>query len=45
MFKKTQNLKGLTANFVLGLSEQCSRVQIFSALFWKKSNNLQKIND
>ena len=29
MFKKKQNLKGLTVNLVLGLSEQCSRVQIF----------------
>ena len=29
MFKKTQNLKGLTVNLVLGLFKQCSRVQMF----------------
>ena len=29
MFKKPQNLKGLTVSLVLGLFKQCSRVQIF----------------
>ena len=29
MFKKPQNLKGLTVNLVQGLFKQCSRVQIF----------------
>ena len=29
MFKKTQIMKGLTMNLVLGLFKQCSRVQIF----------------
>ena len=33
MFKKPQNLKGLTVNLVLGLFKQCSRVQIFFAFF------------
>ena len=28
MFKKPQNLKGLTVNLVLGLFKQCSWVQI-----------------
>ena len=28
MFKKTQNLKGLTLNLVLGIFKQCPRVQI-----------------
>ena len=31
MFKKPQNLKGLTVNLVQGLLKQCSRVQIFFA--------------
>ena len=31
MFKKPQNKKGLTVNLVLGLFEQCSRIQIFFA--------------
>ena len=30
MFRKTQNMKGLTVILVLGLLKQCSRVQIFS---------------
>ena len=29
MFKKSQNLKALTVNLVLGLFKQCSRVQNF----------------
>ena len=29
MFKKPQNLKGLTVNLVLGHFKQCSRVEIF----------------
>ena len=29
MFKKPQNLKGLTVNLILGLFKQCSRTQIF----------------
>ena len=29
MFKKSQNLKGLTVNLVLGLFKQCSHVRIF----------------
>ena len=31
MFKKPQNLKGLTMNLVLGLFKQCSCIQIFFA--------------
>ena len=34
MFKKPQNLKGLTVNLVLGLFKQCSHVQIF---LWNES--------
>ena len=33
MFKKPQNLKGLTVNLVLGLFKERSRVQIFFAFF------------
>ena len=33
MFKKPQNLKGLTVNLTLGVFKQCSRVQI-SFLFF-----------
>ena len=33
MFKKPQNLKGLTVNLVLGLFKQCSCVQILFILF------------
>ena len=32
MFKKTQNLIGLTVNLVLGLLKQCSRVHFFAFL-------------
>ena len=36
MFKKSQNLKGLTVNLVQGLFKQCSHVQIF--LFFVEQN-------
>ena len=37
MFKKSQNLKGLTVNLVLGLFKQCRRgVQIFWVSFVKR---------
>ena len=50
MFKKPQNLKGLTVNLVLGLFTQCSRVQIFfverilmdsSYILWNKFQDYQ----
>ena len=33
MFKKSENLKGLTMNLVLVFLKQCSRVQIFFCFF------------
>ena len=52
MFKKPQNLKGLTVNLVQGLFKQCSRVQIFllfvernlmdsSYILWNKFQDYQ----
>ena len=37
MFKKQQNLKGLTVNLVIGLFKQCSRVQIFCLFFVERN--------
>ena len=52
MFKKHQNLKGLTVNLTLGVFKQCSRVQIFyffverilkdsSYILWNKFQDYQ----
>ena len=35
MFKKSQHLKGLTVNLVLGLFEQCSRIEIHIGFFYR----------
>ena len=37
MFKKTQNLKGLTVNLVQGLFKQCSHAQMFLLLFVERN--------
>ena len=37
MFKKPQNLKGLTVNLVQGLFKQCSHVQILFAFLWNEA--------
>ena len=37
MFKKPQNLKGLTVNLVQGLLKQCSHVQIFLLFFAERN--------
>ena len=53
MFKKPQNLKGLTVKLILVLFEQCSHIQIFFCFFverilmdrsyilWKKIQDYQ----